>query len=102
MTLALARNGIYEDGARAMSEMLAVNETLTSLSLYKNKIGDGGLLWLSQGLVANRTLSTLNVRDNLITSQGACGLADVMSRLGSDCPLLLLNISENQIGVEGK
>jgi Ran GTPase-activating protein (RanGAP) involved in mRNA processing and transport len=101
-TLLLARNGISAEGARLLSSMLAINETLTSLSLYKNKIGDDGILWLSQALLGNRTLSTLNVRDNGIGEGGACGLSDVMCRLGQDCSLRLLNISENAIGPKGR
>ena len=101
-TLLLARNGISAEGARLLSSMLAINETLTSLSLYKNKIGDDGILWLSQALLGNRTLSTLNVRDNGIGEGGACGLSDVMCRLGHDCSLRLLNISENAIGPKGR
>lgn len=100
-TVLLARNVISPEGARQLSNMLGINESLTSLSLYKNKIGDDGILWLSQALLGNRTLSTLNVRDNVISSEGACGLANIMTRLRGDCPLRLLNISDNAIGPKG-
>ena len=72
-------NGIGDEGAKAISEMLKVNKTLTTLNLARgeerkedqkekeeermtdNMIGADGAKTMSEGLKVNSTLTSINL-----------------------------------------
>ena len=106
-------NAITDDGAVALAEGLAGNQSLQVLGLSSNTIGDVGATAMAAALRRNDTLIGLYLEENDITEAGSCELklaqettrscklmaADlqltVMSglhrRLGADCPLFALD-----------
>ena len=48
-------------GARCLSELLKVNNSLQKLDMYGNMIGDDGMLLIVDGLQCNSTLTRLDV-----------------------------------------
>ena len=97
-TLNLSGNSIGAEGATSLSQALAVNTSLTTLNLSRNSIGAEGATTLSQALAVNTSLTTLDLSDNSIRSEGATSLSQA---LAVNTSLTTLNLSRNSIGTEG-
>jgi hypothetical protein len=64
--LQLSKNGISDDGAKYLSEMLKTNQTLTELWLSNNEIGNSGVKQLMNTLsYHNKTLKFLSLSTNI-------------------------------------
>jgi len=87
-------NDIWEDGARAISEMLKENETIHTLFLGHNNMQSIGLVYLADALRSNKSLTTLYVNDNHIGDQGAQAL---LSSLATNCTLQNVTLEFNMI-----
>ena len=81
-----------------LSEVLAVNSTLTNLDLSENSLGDEGATSLSQALKVNSTLTNLDLRGNSIGAEGATSLAQALK---VNSTLTTLDLGWNSIGAEG-
>ncbi|PNH05886.1 Amidase 1 [Tetrabaena socialis] len=68
------------DGARALSDLLLLNSTLSALDLRGNSLGNDGAILLSRGLkaAANAKLAELDLGYNEIKDDGACALAQAL------------------------
>jgi len=92
----LRGNCIGDEGATALTMVLATNTNLTSLNLRFNNIGDKGATALAMALTTNTSLTSLNLRGNNIGDEGATALAaNTSPNLGS------LKVDDNDIGDEG-
>ena len=74
---------IGDEGAKALGEMLAVNQTLTKLSLHNNQITDVGATALAGGLKHNSTFESLSIGANQFTetSEGGRVLTDTRNEI---------------------
>ncbi len=77
-TLDLTRNGLRDEDARVLADVLKTNGTLTTLSLAINNIGNDGILALAVALKANATLSKLHLHGNLCSDDRAALLLDAL------------------------
>ena len=95
-------NRIGDEGAKALAEALKSNTALTSLNISRNyNIGVAGAKALAEALKLNTTLTTLNISENnKIGVEGAEALANALGKDGNKT-LTTLDISGNNIGVEG-
>ena len=66
---------IRDPDAAALSQVLAVNSSLTSLNLNENSIDDSGATSLSQALATNSSIISLNLSGNSIGASGASSLS---------------------------
>jgi hypothetical protein len=67
--LQLSKNGISDDGAKYLSEMLKTNQTLTELWLSDNEIGNSGVKQLMNTLsYHNKTLKFLSLSTNIFVT----------------------------------
>ena len=96
--LDLSWNGIGDNGARSLSEALQVNTTLTDLDLSGNGIGASGAGFLSKALLMNATLSDLDLSGNGIGDSGADSLSEALT---VNATLTHLNLSLNEIDASG-
>jgi hypothetical protein len=72
-------NVIGNAGATALSDMLAVNRTLSELSLSDNQIAGAGVEALSGAIASNTHLQTLDLSNNLLQGDNLGSLAAVLS-----------------------
>ena len=106
-------NCLRADGAKAISEMLKVNKTLTMVDLSDNEIGayaknnDGRAPWipspegpaaLADGLKANSTVQQLHAQNNGLGPEGAKSFGSMLEHNNT---LTLLDVSGNNMGAEG-
>ena len=96
-SLDLFRNGIGDDGAKALATALKTNTWLTSLELGFNSIGADGATALAAALKTNTWLTSLELESNRIGDEGANALA---AALKTNTSLTLLNLGGNRIGDE--
>ena len=97
-SLNLSVNGIGDSGATSLSQALAVNSCLTYLNLSENSIGDSGATSLSQALAVNSSLTNLDLTTNLICDSGAAYLSQALAVNSS---LTYLNLTQNFIRDSG-
>ena len=97
-SLNLSVNGIGNSGATSLSQALAVNSCLTYLNLSENSIGDSGATSLSQALAVNSSLTNLDLTTNLICDSGAASLSQALAVNSS---LTYLNLTQNFIRDSG-
>ena len=97
-SLNLSGNGIGNSGATSLSQALAVNSCLTYLNLSENKIGDSGATSLSQALAVNSSLTNLDLTTNLICDSGAASLSQALAVNSS---LTYLYLTQNSIRDSG-
>ena len=57
----LSMNGFYEDGCRALGDMLSVNSTIETIDITGNRIDKHSLDLFLKGCAQNRSLMTLRV-----------------------------------------
>ena len=96
--LDLGWNSIGKEGATSLSQALTVNSTLTSLNLRYNSIGDEGATSLSQALKVNSTLTSLDLGLNRVGEEGATSLSQALK---VNSTLTSLDLGWNSIGEEG-
>ena len=85
----------YNNGWRALEEVLPHNTTLTKLSIRTCSVKDDEVrCWLARGLAHNATLTQLNLEMNDIGDDGAAALA---GSLKSNRTLTELTLSRNKI-----
>ena len=87
---------IYE-----LTEALASNTTLSTLSLSRNKLTDQDAIILAGALQGNTTLETLDVKENKIGDDGAVALAQLSAQCHSS-GLQKINLMKNLCGLEGE
>ena len=77
--LGILLSGITFVGVKYLSNMLLVNNSLTSLDISLNPaIGDEGVSYLAESLNENKTLETLDIGSCNITDTGAASLTDAL------------------------
>mmetsp|Transcript_6830 Transcript_6830/g.11357 ORF Transcript_6830/g.11357 Transcript_6830/m.11357 type:complete len:191 (-) Transcript_6830:1367-1939(-) len=77
-SLHLCGFGIGREGATAVSGVLRFGKSLMRLNLEKNNVRSEGALAFAQILVTNTTLVELNVMNNNIGDEGAEHMADLL------------------------
>ena len=97
-TLKLSGNFIGAEGASSLSQALVVNTSLTTLNLSDNSIDAEGATSLSQALAVNTSLTTLDLLGNSIGDEGATSLSQA---LAVNTSLTTLRLFDNSIGAEG-
>jgi len=102
MRLILFENAIMVEGAKYLSEALAVNWTVTELDLSQqagHHFDDEAVNILCEGLKSNESLHTLRLGDNELTSVCCTGLGQLLSQHPN---LAKLEVYRNpQIGSQG-
>lgn len=93
----LYRNIIDVDGARALSKVLEVNNSLTSLDIGHNRIRQTGLKAIVTGLLKNSesSLTTLGIRANFINDDAFTSLFELLVFKGAKHQLKKLFIKSN-------
>ncbi|CAF4331540.1 unnamed protein product, partial [Rotaria magnacalcarata] len=94
----LENNGIGEDGAIRIAEVIKSIKTLTGLNLGKNQIGIRGAEYLSNVLQQNMIISHICLQDNLICDEGVRFLAEALKNHKT---LVSLHLGSNKIGITG-
>jgi Ran GTPase-activating protein (RanGAP) involved in mRNA processing and transport len=97
--LKLGDNMIGAQGAQALAEGLRGNTSLTQLHLGGNSIQVQGLQSIASALADNSTLTSLGLRDNNVGAEGMAHLADTLRR--PSCALSDIQLKGNQIRAEG-
>ena len=94
----LFKNTIDVDGARAIRDLLMVNQTIEFIDLGHNRIRQKGLEAITEGLLEakNSNLKTLGVRMNFINDFGFTRLFDELIFSGS-CKLENLYVNQNNL-----
>jgi Ran GTPase-activating protein (RanGAP) involved in mRNA processing and transport len=77
-SLNLNKNGIRDESATALAELIKKSTTLTSLSLNHNDIGNKGATIIFNALKENTTLTSLNFYGNDIDEEGIFILAEAL------------------------
>ena len=91
-------NGIGDQGAKAIADVLETNTTLTKLDLWGNGIGDEGAQAIADVLEINTTLTKLDLTDIQIGAEGAQAIVGVLK---TNTTLNELHLGDNNIGDEG-
>ncbi|KAM9012646.1 LOW QUALITY PROTEIN: MHC class II transactivator [Ara ararauna] len=91
---ALSENGIGDEGAKSLSEVLPTLTSLETLNLSQNKITDVGAEKLATALPSLSSLKTLSLYNNSICDFGAENLAKVLPAMAS---LRVLEVQYNKI-----
>ncbi len=91
-------NGIGDQGAKAIADVLETNTTLTKLDLWGNGIGDEGAQAIADVLETNTTLTKLDLTDIQIGAEGAQAIVGVLK---TNTTLNELHLGDNSIGDEG-
>jgi Ran GTPase-activating protein (RanGAP) involved in mRNA processing and transport len=78
LCMALERNGIHEEGASHIAELLNSTSVVNSLLLNRNPIGDKGLQAIFSALKQNKTLKKFRVTGCGMTDTGVASLADAL------------------------
>lgn len=97
-SLDIDHNNVGEKGATAIAGALRFNASLTYLNLHQNAVGPRGALKIADALRINGSLTSLNLRTNGVGTPGAMAIADALLVNGS---LTSLDIGFNEIGNEG-
>jgi hypothetical protein len=96
--LVLSSKDVDDDDARALSDALRVNTTLTRLVLSGNAIGPIGAASLAAALAVNSTLVELDLACNDVGDAGTTALADALK---VNTTLTALWLSSYSIGGKG-
>jgi len=96
-TLNIASNQIGK-GLQPLVPALKQNHVLVALNLGRNQLGDGGSATLAEGLKMNNSLKRLDLGWNMIGPYGIRFIAEVLEE---NDVLETLNIRYNEIGCEG-
>ena len=94
----LGDNLIGDEGAIAICEALALNESVRRLVLKGNQLSDDGVKGIVDALMSNRHLRDLDLHDNEITPKGAEHLRRLLQRTHH---LETLLVGSNSLGNEG-
>lgn len=97
----MQQNGIYHVGITAIAQGLFANTNLRVLNLNDNTIGFKGAKALAKVLPAFRGLEELNLGDCLLKSKGAIVLAEALEIHGNHTSLRCLDLSSNEIRING-
>ena len=96
--LAIKNTSMTSSEAMALSVMLIINETLTSVNLHGSQIGDDGAAHLAKALRKNKSLQKLVLSWCDITDAGLASLADALRVNNS---LSELNLEGNALTEKG-
>jgi Ran GTPase-activating protein (RanGAP) involved in mRNA processing and transport len=91
-------------GVAALSEMLAINQTVETLDLSKNYVGRDGAFLLAEGLWRNRSVRWLNLSlagTSAWQGVGPDGAAQLVAAIKQARTVTTLNLSNNRIGYKG-
>ena len=100
MSLDLGSNDITMEGASLLFRSLKAHPSLSVLTianhdrLHRNRIGISACQDLRDFLAENKVISSLSIADNRIGNEG---LAVISPALTSDCVLVILNLSNNDL-----
>lgn len=92
-TLNIGAQGLQDDDAIAIAEILSNDNELQSLSLPRNKISDKGAKALAKAIEGHDNLKYLDLSDNLIGNEGALAFAVAIQKNNT---LVDLNLSNNE------
>lgn len=97
----MQQNGIYHKGIEAIAYGLSANPNLRILNLNDNTIGLKGARALAKVLPTFRNLEELNLGDCLLKTKGALVLAEALAVIGNHTSLRNLDLSHNEIRIDG-
>ena len=97
-TLWIWNSAIGDEGAKALTNALQTNTSLTRLDLGGNDIGAEGVTALANALQINTSLAMLYLGNNKIGDEGATALANALQ---TNTSLAILYLTGNDIGIEG-
>jgi Ran GTPase-activating protein (RanGAP) involved in mRNA processing and transport len=95
--LDLSRNGISDEGAKIIGDILGTLKFLKNLNLSSNRIGTKGAKKLAKGLGLSN-LVFLNISHNNIKNMGAWSIGKALSK---NKTLLSLGLADNKISDRG-
>ncbi|KAL0239380.1 hypothetical protein GEMRC1_009488 [Eukaryota sp. GEM-RC1] len=94
----LGNNSIGVAGARALAEALKVNLTITCIEMSGNSIGEEGAKELAEALKVNSTITSVDLSENFLGDEGAKELAEALK---VNATVTAIRMSGNSIGDEG-
>ncbi|KAL0242942.1 hypothetical protein GEMRC1_005505 [Eukaryota sp. GEM-RC1] len=95
----LEDNSIGDEGARALTEAVKVNASVTGIDLgFNYRIGDEGTRALAEALKVNAAVTSIVLSENSIRAEGARALAEALKINAS---VTSVNLVSNYIGDEG-
>ncbi|XP_014474387.1 PREDICTED: ran GTPase-activating protein 1 [Dinoponera quadriceps] len=97
----MQQNGIYHKGIEAIAYGLSANSNLRILNLNDNTIGLKGARALAKVLPTFRNLEELNLGDCLLKTKGTLVLAEALAVIGNHTSLRNLDLSHNEIRIDG-
>jgi len=97
----MPQNGIYHIGIAAIAKGLSANPNLRVLNLNDNTIGLKGANALAEVLPTFRGLEELNLGDCLLKTKGALILTEALAINGNHVSLKCLDLSNNEIRMNG-
>lgn len=97
----MQQNGIYHKGIEAIAYGLSANPNLRILNLNDNTIGLKGARALAKVLPTFQNLEELNLGDCLLKTKGAWVLAEALAIIGNHTSLKNLDLSHNEIRIDG-
>jgi len=97
----MPQNGIYHVGIAAIAKGLSANPNLRVLNLNDNTIGLKGANALAEALPTFHDLEELNLGDCLLKTKGALILTEALAINGNHVSLKCLDLSNNEIRMNG-
>ncbi|EFN89229.1 Ran GTPase-activating protein 1 [Harpegnathos saltator] len=97
----MQQNGIYHKGIEAIAYGLSANPNLRIVNLNDNTIGLKGARAVAKVLPTFRNLEELNLGDCLLKTKGALVLAEALAIIGNHPSLRNLDLSHNEIRIDG-
>ena len=96
----LSDNGLDEEGAAAIADMLKTNTCMQELNLSFNSIGNEGATTIANVLTLNSSLRCLALRRNGIGNKGAFAFASKLPQMRGLKELIMIKNSINHDGAE--
>ncbi|GAX74022.1 hypothetical protein CEUSTIGMA_g1472.t1 [Chlamydomonas eustigma] len=93
-----SNHSINADSALLISQLLAVNSSLTSLCIGNSSFGDAGVAALHDGLLKSASLVSVDFENKGISKTGTAVISEI---LHSNKILSHVNIARNPVGDEG-
>lgn len=98
LSLNLSRCHLRDENTALFGPSLKANVRLQTLDLSNNLLNDASVLAVVDGLKQNVSLTNLNLSRNHLGSASAMGFAGVFECFSAPSPLVMLELSQNQMG----